>query len=236
MVSAAACHTGLMENPAKGLNDTYTPFLDRVTVAVPYMWVYDTQDEKIVDITQATLDFLEASGYPDCPRTLSSDIQLEAARAALTSDESITVIEWIKYADNWTKVTRVKTRVDDRRVLEIAHDTTALDPRAEWLARINLEMQRLELESGESISFDEWVVLHMLIKGIKHKTIAETLGISLKTVDYRISRIKIALAVETTEEMMLEVSASDLIHLALVPLDPDNPAMTEVDLYKKVID
>ena len=216
------------------MSDSYTPFLERVTVARPYMWVYDTSTQEIVDITVAARQFLETSDFPDCPRTRSSEEQLALGRAALDSDEAVIVIEWMKLGGHWRKVTRIKTRVDDRRVLEIAQDTTALDPRAEWLARINLQTQRLEMDSGESMSFDEWAVLHMLVKGIKHKSIADLLDISHKTVDYRISRIKIALRVETTEEMMMEVSSSGLVHLALVPLDPDNPALTEVDLYKKI--
>jgi hypothetical protein len=33
----------------------------------------------------------------------------------------------------------------------------------------------------------------------------------------------------------LKVNSSGLIYLALVPIDLDNPAQTELELYKKVI-
>ena len=68
-----------------------------------------------------------------------------------------------------------------------------------------------------------------------HKRIAQILNVTAKTVDYRISRLKNALEVESTEEMMLTVSSTGLIYLGLIPIDLDNPAQTELDLYKKVI-
>jgi DNA-binding NarL/FixJ family response regulator len=119
-------------------------------------------------------------------------------------------------------------------ILEISQNITHLDPRAEWLAGINLIDQRLEMDNGESISFNEFVVLHLLLKGFKHKRIAETLNISPKTVEYQISKLKHALEAETTEDMMMKVSSSGMIYLAMIPISLDDPAQSELDLYKKV--
>ncbi len=83
------------------------------------------------------------------------------------------------------------------------------------------------MENGKSISFDEFVVLHLLLKGFKHRRIAETLNISPKTVEYRISRLKNALETETTEDMMMKVSSSGMIYLAMIPIDLDDPAQSE---------
>ena len=147
---------------------------------------------------------------------------------------SRTDLEWQKHEGSWHKYAITKIYAGKSRVLIIGLDITHLDPRAEWLARINLESQRLELDNGESFSFDEFAVLHLLLKGYQYKQIAEKLNISPKTVEYRLSKLKIALEVDTTAELMLKIASNGLIHLAMVPTDPDNPAMSEVELYKKV--
>ena len=142
----------------------------------------------------------------------------------------------MKYSGRWHKLARTTTHLSGSLVLSQAIDVTRFDPRAEWLARINLVTQRLEMESGESISFAEFVVLHLLLKGFVHKRIANILNISAKTVGYRISRLKDALRVETTEDMMLKVSSCGLIYLALIPIDLERPAQTELELYRRVRD
>lgn len=200
------------------------------------MWVTDTESGTFLDMTPATAAAKERQllGFGADQRTLSSEFDLETSRAVCATGESRTLIEWIKYDGSWHKFARVKSHAGGARVLEVLHEITHLDPRAEWLARINLESQRLELDGGSSISFEEFVVLHLILKGYKHRRIAQTLNISSKTVDYRISRLKNALEVETTEEMMGQVWSSGLIHLALVPIDLENPARTELELYKKI--
>lgn len=168
------------------------------------------------------------------PRTVSIEQHIESALEVVENKSSCTDLEWIKYSGSWHKLAITKTYADTNKVLIIAQEITHLDPRAEWLARINLASQRLELDNGESFSFDEFVVLHLLLKGHKYKQIARKLKVSTKTVEYRLCRLKIALEVETTAELMLKIASNGLVHLVLIPTDPANPAMTEVELYKKV--
>lgn len=168
------------------------------------------------------------------PRTISIEHHIESALEVVEKKSSCTDLEWIKYSGYWHNLAITKTYVDTNKVLIIAQEITHLDPRAQWLARINLTSQRLELDNGESFSFDEFVVLHLLLKGHKYKQIARNLKVSPKTVEYRLSRLKIALEVETTAELMFKIASNGLIHLVLIPTDPANPAMTEVELYKKV--
>ncbi len=214
----------------------FMPFLGQISVKEPLMWMTDTETGDIIDMTPATAvaEGRQSHGFGNNLRTLSSDCHLEASRRVSATGESCSQLEWIKYDGSWHKIAWFKSHAGGSRVLEICHDITHLDPRSEWLARINLESQRLELESGESVSFEEFVVLHMLLKGYRHSRIARTLNISTKTVEYRISRLKNALAAETTEEMMEQVSSSGLIYLALIPIDLADPAKTELELYKKV--
>lgn len=216
------------------MGDEWVPFLQDIPVREPLMWVIDTETETVIDMTPATAKIIEADDFSTHLRTLSRESHLETARTVARAGEPQTLTEWRKYCDSWHKLGYTFSHVGGSRVLEQALDITSLDPRAEWLARINLESQRLEMDSGESISFDEFVVLHMLLKGYKHKRIAHALNVSTKTVEYRISRLKIALGVDSTGDMMLLVSSSGLIHLGLVEIDLDNPALTELELYKKV--
>jgi DNA-binding NarL/FixJ family response regulator len=91
------------------------------------------------------------------------------------------------------------------------------------------------MDNGETISFNEFVVLHLLLKGFKHKRIAEILDISPKTVECLISKLRNALEAETTEDMMMKVSSSGMIYLAMIPINWDDPMQSELDLYKKVV-
>lgn len=218
------------------MDNQFEPILKNFLVREPLMWVTDTSTETLLDMTPATAAAESKLSFePEAfPRTLSREFQLAISRAVVSTGKSHTLIEWMKLYGSWRKLSRIKSHAGGSRVLEISQDITHLDPRAEWLARINLGSQRLEMEDGESISFPELVVLHMLLKGMKHRRIAETLNISTKTVEYRVSRLKNALAEETTEDMMSKVSSSGLIYLAMIPIDLANPARTELELYKNV--
>lgn len=216
------------------MDNEWVPYLHNIPAASPLMWISDIQADVFIDMTPATARFMETHDLRALPRTLSLADHMEAAHRAVETGESTVLIEWVKYDGAWHKLMRTKSPVGDFRVLDIAQDITHLDPRADWLARINLDTQRLELESGESFSFDEFVVLHMLLKGLQYKQIAETLNISPKTVEYRLSRLKDALGVETILDLLHVVTSSGLVLLAMVPVDPANPAMTEVELYRKI--
>lgn len=200
------------------------------------MWVYDLDVASITDMTPATAAFLQSLTNSSFQSSVSRETQVAACRSVVANGKSCTLIEWIDVNGTWHKLARTKSHAGGNRVLEISQDITHLDPRAEWLARINLVDQRLEMDNGGSISFDEFVVLHLLLKGFKHKRIAETMNISPKTVGYRISRLKNALETDTTEDMMMKVSSSGMIYLAMIPIDLDDPAQTELELYKKVPD
>ncbi|MEH6586311.1 MAG: LuxR C-terminal-related transcriptional regulator [Halioglobus sp.] len=217
------------------MSSDWTPILGGIPAQDPLMWVWDTATESIIDQTPATAAFLKSYESDSGLRTLSHEFHATAALEVVKSRETHTTLEWIKYQGVWRKLSWSKMHLGGSLVLNTSQDITQFDPRAQWLARINLETQRLELDSGESISFDEFVVLHMLLKGLQHKRIAQMLNITAKTVEYRISRLKDALQVESTEEMMLTVSANGLIYLGLIPMDPENPALTELELYAKVI-
>lgn len=217
------------------MSSDWTPILGGIPAQDPLMWVWDTATDSIIDQTPATAIFLKSYESDSEMRTLSYAFHAAAALEVVRSQETHTTFEWLKYQGAWRKLSWSKVHLGGSLVLNTSQDITRFDPRAEWLARINLETQRLELDSGESISFDEFVVLHMLLKGLQHKRIAQMLSITAKTVEYRISRLKDALQVESTEEMMLTVSANGLIHLGLIPMDPENPALTEPELYAKVI-
>jgi DNA-binding CsgD family transcriptional regulator len=218
------------------MGQEYVPFLKEVAVKQPLMWVVDVETGVILDMTPATSEFFDSLDVKAYPSSVTEKVHREASQSVVATGESRTLIEWVKTNGSWHKLARTKSHAGGNCVLEISQDITSFDPRSKWLARINLVDQRLEMGNGESISFDEFVVLHMLLKGFKHKRIAETLNISPKTVEYRISRMKNALKVESTEDMMLEVSSSGMIYLAMIPIDLDDPAQTELELYKKVPD
>lgn len=198
------------------------------------MWVVDTRDGMLLDTTPFTHSFLETIDTSDYLSTVTRAEHAEHNKQVVQSGESATVLEWAKVNGRWRKLARSKSYAGSERVLEMSHDCTGLDPRAPWLARINLADQRLELENGESISFDEFVVLNMLLKGYQHKRISNMLHISPKTVEYRIARLKSALGAASSEAMMLEVSSSGLIYLAVTPIDFERPAQNELELYKNV--
>ena len=198
------------------------------------MGVFDVVTESFVDVSPAATSFFTSNELNRLPRTISIEQHTKSTLEAFEKKSSCTDLEWIKYDGSWHKLAITKTYAGMSSVLIIALEITHLDPRAEWLARINLESQRLELDSGESFSFDEFATLHLLFKGYQYKQIAEKLKVSPKTVEYRLSRLKIALEADTTAELMLKTAASGLIHLVMVPTDPDNPAMSEVELYKKL--
>ena len=217
------------------MDGKWTTVLKNLPTREPMLWVLDTKTQAIVDITPATAAFLASHARGSTLRTLSTEHHTEVAQSVARTGRAQTVVEWMNFGDSWRKLARTSSHVGGSLVMIQSLDVTQFDPRAEWLARINLVSQRLELDSGTSISFAEFVVLHLLLKGLKYKRIAEKLNITTKTVDYRISRLKIALGVETTEDMLMEVSASGLIYLALIPIDLANPAQTETELYKKVL-
>lgn len=210
------------------------PYLSKIPVDFPWMWIVDVEAETIVDMTPATAKFMQSHDVMALPRTLSVEGNMAAARHVIETGVQSVAMEWLKYDGAWHKLLRTKSHAGDNRVLEFAQDVTSLDPRAPWLARINLDKQRLELESGKSFSYDEWLVLHFLLKGLPYKEIGERLYISPKTVEYRLSRLKDALEVETIPELIQEVTSSGLAQLAMVPIDTDDPALTELDLYKKI--
>lgn len=216
------------------MDQPYVPFLENVGFKQPLMWVIAAEDWTRLDMTPATAEFFRSLDRETYVSSISVERHEKACREVITTGKVSVLVEWAKVNGRWRKIACTKSHAGGDRVLEMAQDITRYDPRAQWLSRINLQSQRLELESGESISFAEFVVLHLLLKGFKHKRIAQTLKISIKTVEYRISRLKIALGAETTEEMMLEVSSSGLIFLALIPIDLEDPAQTELELYSKV--
>jgi hypothetical protein len=218
------------------MDKEYLPFLKSVTAKQPLMWVFDLDSQSIIDMTPETAAFMNFFDITSCTSSVSYGEHLDADRSVIATGETYTLVEWVQVNGPWHKLARTKSHVGGNLILEISQDITHLDPRAEWLARINLVDQRLEMENGESISFDEFVVLHLLLKGFKHRRIAETLNISPKTVEYRISRLKNALEAETTEDMMMKVSSSGMIYLAMVPIDLDDPAQSELELYKKIPD
>jgi DNA-binding CsgD family transcriptional regulator len=198
------------------------------------MGVFDVVTESFVDVSPAADFLFNSNKLSALPQTISVEQHLKAALEVVEKKNSCTDILWIKYGGFWHKLALTKAYAGMSRVLIIGQDITHLDPRAEWLARINLESQRLELDSGKSFSFDEFAVLHLLLHGHQYRQIAEKLKVSTKTVEYRLSRLKIALEADTTTELMLKIASSGLIHLVMVPTDPDNPAMTELELYKRV--
>ena len=217
------------------MNSVWTPVLKHLPAGEPLMWVLDTETDTIIDMTPATADFLASHEPAADMRTLSKEFHSDIALSVAKTGQTNTVFEWMKYSGSWHKQSRTTIHVGGGLVLGQSLDITQLDPRSVWLARINLDSQRLEMENGGSISFLEFAVLHMLLLGLKHKRIAERLHVTTKTVEYRISRLKNALEVETTEHMMLKVHRSGMIYLGLIEIDLDNPAQTEVELYKKVI-
>lgn len=200
------------------------------------MWVINADTGAVLDQTPATVlaQSEQERGEVEYPRTLSREQHLEAAQKVVATGETRIVHEWMQYDGAWHKLARTKSWAGDNRVLEISHDVTDLDPRAKWLACVNLQTQRLELNNGESISFAEFVVLHLILRGHIHRHIAQALDISPKTVEYRISRLKNALQVDTTEALMLKVSSSGLIYLALTALKLSEPPRTELEMYKSV--
>ena len=198
------------------------------------MGIFDVVTESFVDVSPAA-DFLITSNEVSAlPQTISVERHLESVLEVVEKKSSCTDITWIKYGGFWHKLAITKAYAGMSSVLIIGQDITHLDPRAKWLARINLESQRLELDSGNSFSFDEFTVLHLLLKGYQYRQIAEKLKVSPKTVEYRLSKLKVALEADTTTELMLKIASSGLIHLVMVSTDPDDPAMTEVELYKRV--
>ena len=210
--------------------------LHNIPAASPLMSIVDLQTGVFVDMTLATARFMQKNDLMALPRTLSHAEHLEAGHRALESGEPSFLVEWIKYDGAWHKFLHSKSPVGDFRVLDIAQDVTHLDPRADWLARINLDKQRLELDNGGSFSFDEFVVLHFILKGLQYKQIAKILHISPRTVEYRLSKLKDALGVVTIVDLLHVVSSSGLVQLAMVPVDPADPAMTEVELYRRIPD
>jgi DNA-binding CsgD family transcriptional regulator len=196
--------------------------------------VFDVVTRSFIDVSPAADILFTANKVSALPQTISLEQHLQSALEVVENKSSCTDIAWIKYGGFWHKLAITKAYAGRSNVLIIGQDITHLDPRAEWLARINLESQRLELDGGKSFSFDEFTVLHLLLKGYQYRQIAEQLKVSPKTVEYRLSKLKIALEAETTTEMMLKIASSGLIHLVMVPTDPDDPAMTELELYKRV--
>ena len=217
------------------MSGEWTPVLKNLPAREPQMWVLDVAADTIIDMTPATADFFANHDPASDMRTLSKKIHTDTALFVVKTKQATTLLEWMKYSGAWHKRTRTTSHVDGSLVLIHSLDITEFDPRSEWLARINLDSQRLEMESGSSISFLEFAVLHMLLKGLKYKRIAELLSVTTKTVEYRISRLKNALDAESTEEMMLKVYYSGLIYLGLIEIDLENPAQTELELYKKVL-
>lgn len=197
--------------------------------------MFDVATGSFIDVSPAAALIFTSNESSVLPRTISFEQHMKSALEVVETESSCTDIEWIKYDGSWHKLAITKTYAGKSSVLIVGLEITHLDPRAEWLARINLESQRLDLDNGESFSFDEFAVLHLLLKGHQYKQIAELLKVSAKTVEYRISRLKIALEVDTTTALMLKIASNGLMHLVMVPTDPDNPAMTEVELYKKLI-
>jgi DNA-binding CsgD family transcriptional regulator len=214
------------------MDKEFVPFLYRTTVDQPMMWVYDVDSGEVVDATPTTTKSLALLMDHLRERTLSQEIHREVAREVVASGASDTRIEWIKVKGAWYKIARTKSHISGNLVFEVAQKISDFDPRAYWVQKINPQTKRIELDSGESISFAEFTVLHLLIKGMSHGHIADKLTISPKTVDYRIARLKSALGAATTEEMMGAVSDTGLIALATVPIDLENPAKSEVELYR----
>lgn len=216
------------------MDSEWNPYLHNIPAASPLMWVADLQADAFIDMTPATARFMETHDLNGMPRTLSIASHKKVARNVVETGESAVLVEWVKYDGAWHKFMRSKSHVGGSRVLDIAQDVTQLDPRADWLARINLDTQRLELDNGKSFSFNEFAVLHFLLKGLQYKQIAQLLSISTKTVEYRLSRLKDALDADTILDLLHLVTSSGLVLLAMVPIDPANPAITEVELYKKI--
>ena len=198
------------------------------------MGIFDVVTESFVDLSPAADLLFTSYKLNALPHTTSVEQHTKSALEIVDKKSSCTDLEWVKYDGSWHKLAVTKAYAGMNNVLIIGLDITHLDPRAEWLARINLESQRLELDNGESFSFDEFAVLHLLLKGYQYRQIAEKLKVSPKTVEYRLSKLKVALEADTTTELMLKIASSGLIHLVMVPTDPDDPAMTEVELYKRV--
>ena len=196
--------------------------------------VFDVVTESFVDASPGANLLFTSNELSALPQTISIEQHMKSALEVVERKSSCTDLEWIKYDGSWHKLAITKAYAGMSSVLIIGLDITHLDPRAEWLARINLESQRLELDNGESFSFDEFAVLHLLLKGYQYKQIAEKLKVSPKTVEYRLSKLKTALEANTTTELMLKTASSGLIYLVMVPTDPNDPAMTEVELYKRV--
>ena len=217
------------------MSDEWIPVLQNLPAKEPLMWVLDSATDTIIDMTPATADFFATYEPGSELRTISKKRHMDAVLSVVNTGQTITLLEWMKYAGSWHKRTRTTSHVGGSLVLAQSLDITEFDPRSAWLARINLDSQRLEMENGNSISFLEFVVLHMLLKGLKYKRIAQLLNVTTKTVEYRISRLKNALEVETTEDLMLKVYHSGLIHLGLIEIDLEDPAQTELELYKKVV-
>jgi len=212
----------------------FAPFLSDLPIEDPLLWVIEVNSGDYLDATSRAAEILASSKVLLGERTVPMEEHLAIAREVAATGEPNSLNEWVNYDGEWRKVTLIKSRLGPNLILEASHDITHLDPRAQWLARINVETQRLELDSGESISFNEFVVLHLYITGFQQKQMADKLNISTKTVEYRMSRLKKALGVSSTRAMMAEVVRSGLIHLAMIPIDPENPAMTEVELYRNV--
>lgn len=201
----------------------------------PVLWVSDTRDRTISHKSPAASALLAQDANSPALRTQSDEFHWQENYAVVKSGRERSQLEWTKYSGSWHKLASTKFPIGGTLVLNSVVDVTHLDPRAIWLSRVNLQTQRVALENGSSISFAEVMVLSGLVQGQPYKALAAALKVSHKTVEYRISRLKCAMEVETTTGMMMEIASSGMIYLAFLPIDARHPPSTETELYKKVI-
>lgn len=141
------------------MDKKHLSFLKSVTAQSPIMWVFDLDTQSIVDMTPATAVLMDQFDITSLPSKVLYEEHLEADRLVIATGEPCTLIEWVKINGPWYKLVRTKSHLGGDLVLETSQDITYFDIRAEWLSRMNLVTQRLEIENGKSISFDEFAVL-----------------------------------------------------------------------------
>lgn len=155
--------------------------------------------------------------------------------ATITRQVVSRFVFWIQTRNaGWRRIFCTSTPVKPHQAYIEFVDITDIDPRAPWLAKINLSTQRLELGpdyQNNSFSFLEFAVLHFMLRGASYSDMASMMHVSINTIRFRVKKLKNALNVDTVAGIFKEVHVNGMIHLCTVPLDLANPARTEIELY-----
>lgn len=220
--------------------------LSQVTDA--YMWVVD-RDLVIRDMTQATLDALGLTPEEVIGKTIYTGDPLESTAPVKTrvfrlqrifaTGKPDTLVGWENIQTlGWRKITTTTMLLRDQPDLSltVATDITDIDPKASWLARIDVEHGVLHLGEKyghKTMTFSEYAVLHGLLFRKQYTEIAKELGIGESTVSHRIKTLKALFDVPDVPELLMEISRNHLIHV--LSMDPVQivPVKSQLDLYSK---